>query len=205
MGNTIRRNSSALSAQLLNKLSTLTASFAASPSSMATQQQVASAQSLQASLVKLQELNTCNDLPIIRNARSEQESRQLRDEFSRAIQGLQDGDSVMTVVLKWATSNSGPMNWGHHHEDIAYFSSHSASFRELLQTSLSTSLTGKYLVISEAEWSNLKNYGWLRSPRFSDDESTSPSTSAIVTFSSLSDAINHYVYVKVAHSLCSLH
>ena len=50
---------SALSAHLFSKLSTLTASLAAS---MATQQQVASAQSLQASLVKLQELNARNDV-----------------------------------------------------------------------------------------------------------------------------------------------
>ena len=32
------------------------------------------------------------------------------------------------------------------------------------------------MVISEAEWSSLRNYGWLRSPRYSDDESAWPST-----------------------------
>ena len=111
---------------------------------MATQQQAESAQSHEASVAKLQELLTRNDVPpVIRNAQSEYHGSM--------------SDYVISVCDR------------------------------------------KYLVISESEWSTIRTYGWLRSPRFSDNESDQPVTSSIMFFSSVSDAINHYIYFEVAH------
>ena len=81
-------------------------------------------------------------------------------------------------------------------------SSHSISFREHWQTSLSTSVTGNI-------WSSQKQNGQAsramvcsdHPDSLSDDESTSPSTSAVMVFSILSNAVNRYIYLKVAHSL----
>ena len=49
----------------------------------------------------------------------------------------------------------------------------------------------KYLILSE--YSSLKNFTWINSPRISDDESEEPSHHNITLFSSLSDAICHYI------------
>ena len=117
---------SAFSTQLLNKLSAVPASLATSASSMTTQHQAASAQCLQASLAALPELNSRNDVPITRNVRSAEASNQFNDELRQVCEGVRDSehqreDSLMTVMLKWALSNSGSMEWSRHHRDIIYF------------------------------------------------------------------------------------
>ena len=117
---------STFSAQLLSKLSAVAALLALSASSMVTPQQAASAQCLQASLAAMQELNSRSDIPIIRNARSAEESRQFNDKFGRVCDRVQDSEhqkdgSVMRVAVKWAVSSLGEMEWNHNHDDIECF------------------------------------------------------------------------------------
>ena len=93
---------------------------------MAAQAQTASAWSYQASMTKLQDLHSRADVPLIRNAGSDQEARQLKEKFNaitRAVldSGYQDGDSLMTVVLKRSLRNSGEMSWDNHHHDVIRF------------------------------------------------------------------------------------
>ena len=54
-------------------------------------------------------------------------------------------------------------------------------------------------VTSESEYASFKNFHCLRSPRVSEYEAEEQSYHNIMLFSSLSDAINCYIYLKVAH------
>ena len=195
---------SEFSTQLLSKLSAATASLASLVSSMATPQHTASAQFLQASLAALQELNTRQDIPVIRNARSAVQSPRLSDEFRRVIEGVQDSEhqreeSLMRVMLKWVSS-SGQMDWNHHPEDIKHFLEQLNISQGSMGDVIHDERNRKYLVISEAEWTSLRVCGWLRSSRASEN-GVAPSSVQVMMFSALSDAVSHYVYFKVAHSL----
>ena len=66
---------------------------------------------------------------------------------------------------------------------------------------LSGSVTEKKhrcIILSESELVSLKTFSWIRSPRISDDESEKP---IYHNFKCLSDTINHWIYLKVAHRI----
>ena len=59
-----------------------------------------------------------------------------------------------------------------------------------------------FIVLSESEYQSWQTYGWIRSPRVSD-ELSSPQDQvfhAIHVFNRIGDAINHLYYLRVAHS-----
>ena len=143
------------------------------------------------------------DIPIIRNARN-CESREFNDQFRRVCEGVQDSEgqkdeSVLRVALKLAMENSGSMDWNHHNEDIKWFFESFNLMSGSMVDFTHDERDRKYLVISEAEWASLRVYGFLRSPRASEDGSASPTVHPVMMFSLVSDAVNCHVYLKVAH------
>ena len=58
-----------------------------------------------------------------------------------------------------------------------------------------------YLVLSESEYLSWQQYGWIRSPRLSNELASAQDQvfHAIRMFNRLGDAINHLYYLRVAH------
>ena len=69
--------------------------------------------------------------------------------------------------------NSGVMEWNHHHEDIRWFFQSFNLMSGSMVDFIHDERDRKYLVTSEAEWTSLRVYGFLRSPRVSEDGAAS--------------------------------
>ena len=72
--------------------------------------------------MKIQKLNAHASAPVVRASTSEESAQRYTDEFMSAIRSLQvtsyeQKDSVLTVLIKWALTNSGEMSWSHHGPD----------------------------------------------------------------------------------------
>ena len=94
--------------------------------------------------------------------------------------------------------NSGSMEWNHHHEDIKWFFESFNLMSGSMVDFIHDERDGKYLVIS-GRMGLIQGLWFLRSPRVSEDGSASSTVQRVMMLSSISDAVNHYVYLKVAH------
>ena len=85
--------------------------------------------------------------------------------------------------------------------------SHSTSRQDQWLTSLTMSFEcdSKCLAISEAEWTSLRVYGFLRSPRVSEDGAASPTGQPVMMFISISDAVESLCVSQSCASVRSLH
>ena len=96
-----------------------------------------------------------------------------------------------------------PQQWDDHCGDIRYFISSFKHYQGDFETlfRISQGHDRYYLVLSESEYQSWQTYGWIRSPRLSN-ELASPQDQvfhAIHMFNRIGDAINHLYYLRVAH------
>ena len=77
--------------------------------------------------MRVQEVNTHASLPFTRKSASMGNAQQHHDEFMSAIRSLQETsleqkDSMVTILVKWALVNSEEMSsWSHHGQDSQHF------------------------------------------------------------------------------------
>ena len=152
---------------------------------------------------RIQELQTRSEAPSVRNAKSAHEGTQFKEELKEVIYQVRDtehhpADSVPTVMSKRSLLHLCEMSWDNHHVDIQHFMKSFHQLSGTVNAFTASEKKRKYIILSESEFASLKNFHWIRSPRISDDELEVPAYHNIMLFSSLSDAITHWIYLKVA-------
>ena len=97
-----------------------------------------------------------------------------------------------------------PQQWDDHSADIRYFIGSFRYFRGNFETlfTVSQGYDRYFIALSESEYQSWQTYGWIKSPRVSDELSNPQDQvyHAIHMFNRIGDAINHLYYLRVAHS-----
>ena len=200
--------------QVLHLLSasvvTFTSRMAAAPQPVneAAAQVAKSIQSMAVAHVKNEELNNNAQVPIVRHALSQVESTQKDQELQRFVEHVTvntqpNREERLRKCLIKSQMADHPQQWDDHCGDIRYFISSFKYYQGDFETlfKISQGHDRYYLVLSESEYQSWQTYGWIRSPRLSN-ELASPQDQvfhAIHMFNRIGDAINHLYYLRVAH------
>ena len=148
--------------------------------------------------MKIQELNAQASTPVTRKS-SSMEQAQHRDEFVTAIRNVpetsfEQKDSIVTILIKWALTNSREMSWSHHHrpdtQHLLKSLHYGIPWIQRTEGTISFSAIGA------------QTLQFIRNPRINDDQ-LPPDQQVyhdIMWFNCLSDAVNHALYLRVAHS-----
>ena len=94
------------------------------------------------------------------------------------------------------------MAWSNYGPDAQRFAKSFHQFNSTVTQFFSSERKHYDLATSESEYVSLKTLQRIRSPGINDDESPDPIYHDIMWLNSLLDAVNHWIYLKVAHSLC---
>ena len=200
--------------QVLNLLSasvvTFTSRMAAAPQPVneAAAQVARSIQSMTAAHAMNEELNNNAQAPVVRHALSQVESTQKDQELQLVMEQVRVNtqpnreEHLLKCLIKSQMADH-PQQWDDHCGDIRYFISSFKHYQGDFETlfSISQGHNRYYLVLSESEYQSWQQYGWIRSPRLSN-ELASPQDQvfhAIHMFNRIGDAINHIYYLRVAH------
>ena len=127
------------------------------------------------------------------------------NEFNQVISTLaetsyQPEDSKLTTLTKWSFAKVGQMSFEDHDHDAAHFikSYHSS----LVSTSKFMSSVSHcyWICVSESESFSLTNWQVVRNPRVSSDQAPEQQQyHDLAWLNSLSDALSHCLYLRVAH------
>ena len=201
--------------QVLHLLSasvvTFTSRMAAAPQPVneAAAQVARSIQSMTAAHAMNEELNNNAQAPVVRHALSQVESTQKDQELQRVMdqvrvntQTAHNEEHLLKCLIKSQMADH-PQQWDDHCGDIRYFITSFKHYQGDFETlfKISQGHDRYYLVLSESEYQSWQQYGWIRSPRLSN-ELASPQDQvfhAIHMFNRIGDAINHLYYLRVAH------
>ena len=168
-----------------------------------------SMQSMTVAHVKNEELNNDPQAPVVRHSLSQVESTQKDQELQRVMEQVRVNtepsrdDHLLKCLIKSQMADH-PQQWDDHSADIRYFIGSFKYYQGDFETlfTVSQGYDRYFIVLSESEYQSWQTYGWIRSPRVSD-ELSSPQDQvyhAIHMFNRIGDAINHLYYLRVAHS-----
>ena len=134
--------------------------------------------------------------------RIDQELQRIMDNVTVNTQPSRD-EHLLKCLIKSQMADH-PQQWDDHCADIRYFIGSFKYFQGDFETlfKVSQGHDRYFIVLSESEYLSWQNFGWIRSPRTSD-ELASPQDQvhhAIHMFNRIGDAINHLYYLRVAHS-----
>ena len=168
-----------------------------------------SLQSMTVAHVKNEELNNDAQVPVVRHSLSQVESTQKDQELQRVMEQVRvntqpSRDEHLLKCLIKSQMADHPQQRDDHSGDIRYFIGSFKYFQGDFETlfTISQGYDRYFIVLSESEYHSWQTYGWIRSPRVSD-ELSSPQDQvhhAIHMFNRIGDAINHLYYLRVAHS-----
>ena len=155
-----------------------------------------------------EELNNNAQAPVVRHALSQAESTQKDQGLQRVMEQVRVNtqpnreEHLLKCLIKSQMADH-PQQWDDHCGDIRYFISSFKNYQGDFETlfRVSQGYDRCFIVLSESEYQSWQTYGWIRSPRVSD-ELSSPQDQvyhAIHMFDRIGDAINHLYYLRVAH------
>ena len=204
-------------ASVVNSVVTFVSRMAAAPQPQAAvnavneaaAQVAKSMQSMTVAHIKNEELNNDPQAPVVRHALSQVESTQKDQELQRVMEQVRvntepSRDEHLLKCLIKSQMADHPQQWDDHSGDVRYFIGSFKYFQGDFDTlfTVSQGCDRYYIVLSESEYHSWKTYGWIRSPRVSDELSCPQDQvhHAIHTFNRFGAAINHMYYLRVAHS-----
>ena len=137
----------------------------------------------------------------VESTQKDQELQRVMEQVTVNTQPNRD-EHLLKCLIKTQMADH-PQQWDDHCGDIRYFIGSFKYFQGDFETlfKVSQGHDRYYLALSESEYVSWQTYGWIRSPRLSN-ELTSPQDQvfrAIHMFNRIGDAINHLYYLRVAH------
>ena len=207
----LRQLSTSLSASVATFISRMAASQQTSASAMVGKVAASVAKSIQSLTVahaKHEEVNNDAQAQVICHALSAIESTQKDHEFQRVIEqvtvntGRSRQEHLLKILIK-AQMADQPQQWEDHSSDVRHFTESFKYFQGEFETlfNVSQGFDRDYIVLSESEFNSWSTYGWVKSPRVSEETSDRQDQvfHALHLFNRLGDAINHMYYLRVAH------
>ena len=161
-----------------------------------------SMQSMTVAHVKNEELNNDPQVPVVRHSLSQVESTQKDPDLQRVMDQVRVNtepsreDHLLKCLIKSQMADH-PQQWDDHSADIRYFISSFKYYQGDFETlfKVSQGYDRYFIVLSESEYQSWQTYGWIRSPRVSDElSSPQPQEQVYHTihmFNRIGDAINH--------------
>ena len=135
-----------------------------------------SMQSMTVAHIKNEELNNDAQAPVVRHSLSQAQSTQKDQDLQRVMEQVRvntepSRDERLLKCLIKSQMADHPQQWDDHSGDIRYFIGSFKYFQGDFETlfTISQGYDHYFIVLSESEYHSWQTYGWIRSPRVSDE------------------------------------
>ena len=165
-------------------------------------------QSMTLAHVKHEELNNDAQAQVVCHARSAAESTQKDHEFQHVMELITVNtkhsreEHLLKTLIKSQMADQ-PQQWDDHLADVRHFIESFKFYQGDFETLINVSqgCVRHYIVLGESEFTTWKTYGWVKSPRVSEEMSDRQNQvfHALHMFNRLGDAVSHMCYLRVAH------